>query len=303
MPRPLVLHHGGGAEGSSEASGGCPDGFGAALAAWTVLGDDAEYRGVARFNEYPDDVARRDVYVLDFTFTREVMERLGREAASLTVLDHHASSTVRLAGYRPLCCGKVHLDVERSGAVLAWEHFHPGKPLPYLYQCIQSRDLWRWDVPGDRAFLSWLDTQPMTFTAWRQVLQATPEELSVIGEQGAAMEVKYQALCREMAEQAKPLVLDGHEGLVANVPHAFASAVGHLLYERCGTFGLIWSITPDRMLRCSLRSKAPFDARLIAEKFGGGGHPQAAGFALPLEHLTALLQGRLDAPDSVPVSR
>lgn len=34
-------------------------------------------------------------------------------------------------------------------------------------------------------------------------------------------------------------------------------------------------------IKCSLRSKDPVDVRIIAQKFGGGGHKTAAGAHLP----------------------
>jgi phosphoesterase RecJ-like protein len=38
---------------------------------------------------------------------------------------------------------------------------------------------------------------------------------------------------------------------------------------------------PDGRIKCSLRSKDPVDVRIIAQKFGGGGHKTAAGAHLP----------------------
>lgn len=283
--KPLVLFH-----------AGCPDGFAAALAAWTVLGDSADYQEVADFSKLNADVDGRKVYLLDFSFERPVMEEVGRRAAELTVLDHHATSKDRLQGYRPMCCGKVHIDLGHCGSALAWQHFHPDMPLPFLYECIESRDLWRWDVEDDRAFLAWLDSQPRTFEAWGAVLHASRAELQAEIAQGLALNRQFETLCQKISRGAYALTLCGHEGLAVNANHDFASAVGELLYEKSGTFGLAWSITADGAVRCSLRSKAPFSARAIAEQFGGGGHPYAAGFTLPLEQLTNLVKGKVEGP-------
>lgn len=44
----------------------CPDGFGAAFAAWLVFGDSAQYVP-ARFGEPAPDVRGKEVYILDFS--------------------------------------------------------------------------------------------------------------------------------------------------------------------------------------------------------------------------------------------
>lgn len=278
----LVLYH-----------GGCPDGFAAALAAWKVLGATAEYREVLKFEVLPEGAQDRDVYLLDFAYVPSVMEELGRQAASVTLLDHHATSAERLSRFKPMCCGKIHIELGKSGAVLAWEHFHPQEPLPYLYECIQSRDLWRWDVAQDREFLAWLDAQPRTFEAWDQALSATSAQREEHARIGAALRQQFDGFRDALAATATSFELCGQQGLVVNAPHVFASEVGSLLYERCGSFGLVWSLTPDGFVRCSLRSKAPFNARRVAEQFGGGGHPRAAGFSLPRHRLLEILEGRL----------
>jgi len=55
----------------------CPDGFCAAWAAYTVFGDDAEYLPV-QYGQDPPDVAGNRVYIVDFSYKREVMRRIPR---------------------------------------------------------------------------------------------------------------------------------------------------------------------------------------------------------------------------------
>ena len=70
----------------------CPDGFGAAYAAWCRLGDRAEYVG-ADYGTLPAiDVMARDVYVLDFSFPRPVLESIRMQARSLVIIDHHKTA-------------------------------------------------------------------------------------------------------------------------------------------------------------------------------------------------------------------
>ena len=84
--KPLVIYHG----------GGCTDGFGAAFAAWLKLGDGAEYLPMEYGEEHLEfDTALiedREVYILDFSFHRGVMNLIFAQARRVVWLDHHASS-------------------------------------------------------------------------------------------------------------------------------------------------------------------------------------------------------------------
>ena len=95
--RPLVIYH-----------ANCADGFAAAFAAWLKIGDEAEYvpcqygqitgdeegweKLMAKFADGGN--LNRDVYILDFSFPRTIMDHLMECADKVVWLDHHASSRV-----------------------------------------------------------------------------------------------------------------------------------------------------------------------------------------------------------------
>lgn len=43
-----------------------------------------------------------------------------------------------------------HFDNNRSGALLAWDHFFPDSPPPQTLLYIQDRDLWKWELPHSK---------------------------------------------------------------------------------------------------------------------------------------------------------
>ena len=86
--RPLVVYH-----------SPCPDGFGAAYAAWRHFGDAAEYVGAGYGVASELNVRGRDVFVLDFCFPRPRLEAMRQIARSLIVLDHHKTAQEDLAGF------------------------------------------------------------------------------------------------------------------------------------------------------------------------------------------------------------
>jgi len=247
--------------------GNCPDGFAAAFAAWLVLGDSSRYHP-ARYDETPPDVRGKEVYILDFSYPPDVIVEMAEQANSLTLLDHHKSAKEKFVDFQ--CdCARVHFDLEQSGAMLAWKHFHP----PKLFEHIQDRDLWRWALDKSADYLAALDSLPREFEVWHSVMQLSPEDYEQFCARGRAMNEKFESICASVAQRARPIRLRGFEGLVVNATPEVASRVGNLLAKRCGTFALVWSVDDTGRIKVELRSVAPFEVHNIALSFGG--HPQA----------------------------
>lgn len=286
-PAPLILYHG----------RGCPDGFGAALAAWLYYGGQAEFKGldhgdVRTVDDLPP-LQGRAVYILDFSFSEDVLRAIDERAAKLVMLDHHKSAAEKLTGFA--CrCGVVHFDMAKSGARLAWEFFHPDAPVPSLIRYVEDRDIWKWEFAESAGFLAALDMEPQDFARWREIAAFTPGELDRFMARGAAMDEKYRKLAADIAEGAQPLVFNGVQGLMVNAPGMFHSLVGDLLSAQSGTFALMWSAGP-KGVKAGLRSQRNFDCIALAESMGGGGHAQACGFRMQVERLPELLGGVLNA--------
>lgn len=270
----------------------CPDGFAAAAVAYRVLGESAEYIPCAYYTLPTFDVRGKDVYILDFSFSAEVLDEMGKEAKSLVLLDHHESAQKLLNRYKPLCCGRIHFDMKHCGAMLAWHHFNPGVPAPFMVKAVESRDLWRWDVPGDKEFLAWLDIQPMDLELWASLLDQLPDDAQ---DRGAAYLEKERSIVNDITEMAVPVRIDGVNGLMVQCPPSLASLVGAQLARQCGTFALMWRVIEGRRVKCGLRSVQDFDALELATRFGGGGHKNACSFNIPADKLLTLLDGSLSS--------
>ena len=264
--KPLVVYH-----------SPCPDGFGAAYAAWRHFGDGAEYVGAGYGIASELNVQGRDVFVLDFSFPRPQLEFMRQAANSLIILDHHKTAQEDLEGFPSAI-----FDMTKSGARLAWEYFHPGKPIPRLLAYVEDRDLWTWALHESNDFLAYLDTLPFDFKAWDDLARIGDGELQDVLIAGRHMNAKYDNLAAIMAEGAEPLLFCGVAGSKLNGSSLFTSKVGELLYFANGTFALIWRIEKG-LLYVSLRAKkGTVDVADMARRFGGGGHSAAAGFKLTL---------------------
>ncbi len=287
-PQPLVLFHG----------RSCPDGFAAALAAWRYYGGQVELVGLDHGDTKSVDdlppLAGRAVYILDFSFSENILRAIEERAERLVLLDHHKSAAEKLIGFA--CrCGVVHFDMDKSGARLAWEFFHPEESLPDLVRYVEDRDLWNWQYPESAAFLAALDMEPFDFVRWQEIAFFDSVQTAAFMARGQAMDEKFHKLAADMAEGALPVTFNGQQGLMLNAPGVFHSLLGEMLSKRSGTFALLWSAGKGGVVKVGLRSQRGFDCIPLAESMGGGGHAQACGFRMGIERLPALLSGSLDA--------
>lgn len=257
----------------------CPDGFGAA---WAVSKRDIPARYYALVPGAPpphfdDEVT--SIYILDTAFSREetvgLIERFGEN--HVTVLDHHESSARELAGL-----SNCIIDETRSGAVLAWERFHPGQQVPELLQYVQDRDLWQWEMPDSRAVSAYVNSQNRDFDAWTRInnaLRRGKQARQSIIQTGYDILRLEQRAIQSAVKRAVFGYVGGHLVPIANSPQ-HRSEIGNLLLERHpdAPFAAVY-YDSDGQRRWSLRSA---DRRCnvaeLAERYGGGGHANAAGF-------------------------
>ena len=315
----------------------CIDGFGAAYAAWRHFGESAEYRPMNHGDAWlTDEVTGRNIFILDFSFPRPALEEMAQHAASVCQIDHHASArdgwaadlsnitdssmSVYQHSALPL---KVIFDMEKSGARLAWEHFHSEIRPPLALRHIEDQDLWRFEIEGTRSFCTALRLQPFDFGIWDQLINEANEAHS---DSYVSMLAEGQAIQRFMAGEIQrladsrlvmpvsvrgdpidplqairhgtPVLVEGDltwrriDGLSINASALFASELGNALAIRSGTFALIWQLGADGHVKASLRACDTVDVSRLAASFGGGGHPNAAGFRMPLSRFTREILGQ-----------
>ena len=286
-PDPLVIYH-----------AHCPDGFAAALSAWLFFTGKAQFLALDHGDVTSVDdlplLQGRAVYILDFSFASPLLRVIAERAAKLVLLDHHLSAAEGLSG---LTCrhGVVHFDMKKSGATLAWEFFHPSRPVPDLIRYVEDRDIWVWQYPQSAGFLSALDMEPFDFERWHTIVGFDAADLAAYIERGRAMDEKFKKLAETIAQGAQAISFNGVSGLMVNAPGVFHSLVGDMLCQQSGTFALLWTIDKNGAVKCGLRSKANFSCIALAQSMGGGGHAQACGFRMAYPRLLELLGGTLKA--------
>lgn len=248
----------------------CPDGFGAAYAAWKKFGEGTHYVPVTHGAPPPELKSHSEVFIIDFAYDRETLLAMNQEH-TVKVLDHHLSAEAELKGL-----DFVEFDMNRSGAVMAWQFFHPETTVPPLLQYVQDQDLWNWALPDSQAICTALNIYPFDFEVW--------DELSVeqLRKEGAVVLRFKEQLMDRLLKKVDWFEIAGHKVPAINTP-LFASELGNQLCidHPEADFAVCYADHGDKR-KFSLRSVGDFDVSAVAGIFGGGGHRNASGMAIPV---------------------
>lgn len=258
----------------------CPDGFGAALAAWTRYRDDAKYIPVQYGEPLPEIEDGSEVYIVDFSYDRETLLSLKSRVETLVVLDHHKTARDALAGL-----DFATFDMDKSGAVLAWQYFHPGCATPSLFLLLQDRDLWKWELPNSRACSAYFSVIPRDFNAWNILLSESMDcRHGHWVDKGEAILAAQAIQASSLCDHAITANVRGYSVPSVNSP-LLQSEIGEELCKRFpdAPFAAVFFHLGGKEVVWSLRSRNGFDVSAVAKSMGGGGHPAAAGFKIPIQ--------------------
>jgi len=301
---PLVIYH-----------GNCADGFSAAWCfynAQEMLQTTFDFHAGV-YSDAPPDVADRIVYLVDFSYKKEVVKEMLKVAEKIYLIDHHKTAIDDLD---ELCANPEYpnfsdyTDLERSGAMLAWDFIHncsqmwdekqesrmynhrPGSEKyvapPLLLNHIQDRDLWKFKLPLTREIQANVFSYEYTFKNWDTLMAAKNKDLVEIAVGGMAIERKHHKDIAELVKVCqRNAIIGGCVVPIASLPYIFSSDAGHLMaknYMSGKKFAACyWDTATHRIF--SLRSaEEGMDVSEIAAQYGGGGHKHAAGFRVDRHH-------------------
>lgn len=232
----------------------------------------------ARYGEAPPDVTGKHVYILDFSYKRDVLIEMYRSAKSLTLLDHHKTAKEDLENISYVC-PEMHVvfDMERSGAGITWDYFNYGVERPWLVNTIQDRDLWKFAVPRTEEAMAYIATVPMTFEDWDNLADMS---LDSVADSGVAIKRYIDNYGEKACEHAVIRNIGGYDVPVINISYQNCSDHVNRLCQKYPEypFAASFFLRNDNKWQFSLRSIGDFDVSEIAKIYGGGGHSSASGF-------------------------
>ena len=263
---PLIIYH-----------ANCADGMTAAWIAKKKHPDAELYP--AQYGDPPPDVFGRLVFVLDFSYPRKAMLEMAN-GAELRVIDHHKTAAGDCANL-PFCT----FDMEKSGARLAWDHFHTKWDLsPQMVDYIEDSDLWRFQLPRSREVRAFVQSFPFTMEAWDELMSVPIDRARDIG--GHLVSFRNQQIESYILAHAKTVDWTVEFGTTLSVvvlqTPVFISDACHMALERFTGADFACAIFRNGNGKWvhSLRSRSgsDIDVSAIAKAHGGGGHKHSAGF-------------------------
>lgn len=284
----------------------CADGFGAAWAVRRSLGEENVEFIPGSYGMPPPDVSDRLVIIVDFSFPLETLREMAHAARAVLVLDHHktaaealtdleAAPTHYYAWAETLPKLSAVFDMNRSGAGLTWDFFFPHFQRPALINHIEDRDLWRFKLEGTREILANLFSYPHDFEAWDELML---QPMSAAIAAGTAINRKHHKDVADLVASTKRrMAIAGHDVPVANLPYIHSSDAGHLMAQG-EKFAACYQDTTDHRYFSLRSTDEGMDVGEIAKQYGGGGHRNAAGFKVPLDHELARFTDANDHPAS-----
>ena len=258
----------------------CVDGFASAWTARRFLGEEGvDYKPWSYTDPKPIVSGYSTIYVVDFSFSREILTYLcDKVGDKVVVLDHHKTAEANLTNWKDKPENlELVFDMNRSGAGITWDYFAADSSRPHFIDYVEDRDLWKFKLGNSKAVNAYISTISKTFKDYDVLFYMFLGDMRTHGQTILSY---HQKICEEIVQEARKIVINGKEGLACNCTPQFSSEIGNLLAQKSGTYGVTYHTLADDSTKFSLRSVGECDVSKIAKNFGGGGHKNAAGFTM-----------------------
>ncbi len=270
MTKTYVIYH-----------GNCLDGFCSATIAYKFFQEhhpNTKVEYIAGYHQSPVPKMGKNsvIYLLDFSYPRNIILELQNDHQKVIILDHHKTAQEALMGL-----SGAFFNLNKSGAVLTWNYFFPESPLPWSVKMFDDRDLWKWEIEQTKPFTeAVLNLVDFDLDTWQNLLN-DDRYVSNLVEQGKTIvragknQVKNQlknVYWANLPEQPDRVPM-------INSPH-MVSETCQAMYDKFpqAPYVVMWSCIDDTIV-INLRSRknGGADVSQVAKHYGGGGHKNAAG--------------------------
>ena len=273
------------------------DGYASALTLYRKFGDKAKYIPVQYGRSLPKLTygPNTEVYIVDFSYSRAVLEELKSKVKTLLVIDHHDTAKEELAGL-----DYAIFDLSKSGARLTWEYFNPGKEMPVVMELVEDRDMWIRSSDETDYFEAGMKASPryQSLKYWNEVLE-NHDELQRVLDLGKILEEEVRKTVSDFVARKRyrviPFYFNGrrYRAAIYNAT-TLISRLATGVYSTSGDsieLTISYFTTHEGEVVFSFRAPKDndVDVSAIAKHYGGGGRAKTASCKVPLHQGLAML--------------
>ena len=254
------------------------------------------YGGVLPIDTLEPDTA---LFIVDFTPETEAdWQRIMGKTNNVTWIDHHQKNIEKYNFYNMALKG-LRVDTKPSGALATWQFLFPDKPVHDAVTYTSDYDTWTYDF-GEHtkrfeAGMSALNSSPDS-KLWIDLLSddviTRTTTMNLVLDTGNIIVEHRKITNKKIVEKyGFSCEFEGYKVLACNAPTAnsilFDSVFDKAEYDILSVFA-----SNGKKVMISLYSeKSNINCADIASKYGGGGHPGAAGFqieSIPFTNIESL---------------
>ncbi|HME87086.1 MAG TPA: DHHA1 domain-containing protein, partial [Candidatus Nanoarchaeia archaeon] len=235
-------------------------------------------------------------YFVDVCPKPDLLADLAHRKLKWAVIDHHITAKQEIDRYKESFpqsdFSNYHYYPDACGATAVWDHFFKNKERPEVLTFIEINDTWTWDRDKNSRYVD-----QYIKTACKRGVLADYEHLLDTFDYGEAVDkgmLLYKRLMNDvefMCQKAVELDFDGTPVLCVNTPHNVDHVGNHLARIAKNGLGLSYYILPgEDHVKFSIRGVSGNNARLLAQKYGGGGHDKSSGFTMKISEFVELLK-------------
>lgn len=276
----------------------CSDGIAAAFVAKRKY-PDADLLGHSYGEDVPDVSKCDELIIVDYSFSRDVLEGWRSQGKIITIIDHHKTALNDLSGFS----GAI-FDMKESGATLAWKTFFPNEEVPAWLQYVKDRDLWDFELPYSEEIHEAVSANGRSLAQIEEYCKLSQKQLiGLFADNGARLLAPKRARIAELAQSAEiipvlasSVFVDSSGKRIERTGKAIATVIpeaeGRLISDLASFLYKQYPEVDFAVVATKYLVKEPngwglsfrsdkngnnFDVSAIARAFGGGGHHNAAG--------------------------
>lgn len=241
------------------------------------------------------DFKDKSILFVDICPSIEFIKILAKIANTIVIIDHHDTNQRKMKDLDNIDNLETIFDMKLSACMLTWNYFFPNTMMPWFIEHVGARDIWQ-EFKDNLEIIKAMEFYELitadNLDNITKLLKYKRKDKKKLIETGSmVIKIMERTMKDESKKAIEGLMTVGsnkYNVIVGTITSGMVSDYGNYLALKNLSnnsrpdFAIIWFYDPkNNSFYISLRGHdtSP-NLAMIAENFGGGGHPKASGFRL-----------------------